>query len=210
MRTAAPPWRVSAGRCSLFVAVLFATLLSRGHASACALEGDDVVLKRVVVGYTYPDSLDVLGAVSRATLAGKLDRMPTLGAALTPAGRQAEIGRISRLLSKLGLRLARHAPADMPALSIVLLEPMLWSRIAIEKGKPRLSIHVGGPTEGDVVAVTEAPVVAALAENTLSAREAVSLGLIRLYGSAPRLEAARLCLGAGDSHARLRFKQPKS
>jgi hypothetical protein len=209
MRTAAPPSRVSAGRYRLLVAVLFATLLAR-HASACALEGDDVVLKRVAVGYTYPDSLDVLGAVSRATLAGKLNRMPTLGAALTPAGRQAETGRISRLLSKLGVRLARQAPTEMPPLSIVLLEPMLWSRIAIENGKPRLSIHVGGPTQGDVVAVTEAPVVAALAEGTLSAREAVSLGLMRLYGSASSLEAARICLGVGDRHARLRSKQPES
>ena len=120
------------------------------------------------------------------------------------------MGRISRLLSKLGVRLARQAPAGMPPLSIVLLEPMLWSRIAIEKGKPRLSIHVGGPTQGDVVAVTEDPVVAALTEGTLSAREAVSLGLIRFYGSAPSLEAARICLGVGDRHARLRSKQPKS
>ena len=208
MRPAAPPSRVSAGRCSLLAALLCASFFA-GHASACALEGDDVVLKRVAVGYTYPDSLDVLEAVSRATLAGKLDRMPTVGAALTPTGRQAEIGRLSRLLSKLEVRLARHAPAGMPPLSIVLLEPMLWSRIAIEKGKPRLSIHVGGPAQGDVVAVTEAPVVAALAEGTLSAREAVSLGLMRLYGSESRLKAARLYLGAGDSHARLGFKQPK-
>ena len=76
MRTATPLSRVSAGRYSLLGAVLVATLLA-GHASACALEGDDVVLKRVAVGYAYPDSLDVLGAVSRVTLAGELNRMPT-------------------------------------------------------------------------------------------------------------------------------------
>ena len=181
----------------MLAAALSATLLT-GDAPACALEGDDVMLKRVAVGYAYPDSLYVLSAVSLAQLSGQLERTPGIDATLTPAQRRAVILRIKRLLSKLSARLTDHTPTDLPALSIVLLEPMLWSRIALKNGEPRLSIHVEGPTPGDVVAVTEVPVIAALVNGTLSARDALSLGLIRLYGSAPHLAAARICLVTCD------------
>jgi hypothetical protein len=42
---------------------------------------------------------------------------------------------------------------------------------------------VDGPAPGNVV-VTEAPVIEALLAGRLAAREAVALGLVRLYGSA--------------------------
>jgi hypothetical protein len=194
----------------VMIMATFSTTLLAGDARACALEGDDVMLKRVAVGYTYSGSLQVLSAVSSAQLSGQLERTPGIGAALTPAQRQIVLRQIKRLLSKLSARLADHTAAKLPALSIVLLEPMLWSRIALGNSKPRLSIHVEGPTQGDVVAVTEVPVIAALVNGTLSPRDALSLGLMRLYGSAPHLEAARIIFGASDPRPNSLLPDPKT
>ena len=56
------------------VAAGLATTLLAGHASGCGLEGDSMTLEKVAVGYAYPDSLNVMAAVSSARLSGKLDR----------------------------------------------------------------------------------------------------------------------------------------
>ena len=167
------------------------------HASACGLEGDPVTLQKVAVGYAYPDSLSVMAAVSPARLSGKLDRTITIGAQTADELQRAS-RRIGAALWKLRVRLASAARGDVPSLAIVLLEPMLWSRLATADGVPELTIHVDGPAMDDVVAVTEEVVITAINEGTLSAGEALSLDLIRLYGGDAQVASARGWLRASD------------
>ena len=171
------------------VALLFA-----GHAPACGFEGDDVSLRRGAMNWSYPDSLHVLSAVWSAQRTGLLERLPGFDDPAPPspaALRLAQI-RVSSRLSKLRTRLAAAMPAGAPpALSIVLLEPMLWSRIAVDGDALRLTVHVDSAAPGDVVVVTEEPVVAALADGGLSGHDALALGLIRVYGQSEDVAAAR-------------------
>ena len=69
-------------------------------------------------------------------------------------------------------------------------------------GTPRLTLHVDGPAAGDVVAVTEEVVLVAINEDKLTAGEALSLGLIRLYGSDGDVASARAWLQATDNYKR--------
>ncbi len=168
------------------------------HALACGLEGDPVTLQKVAVGYAYPESLSVMAAVSSARISGKLDRTIRIGAQ-TPEQLQMANLRIRAALWKLHARLASGAPGDAPTIAIVLLEPMLWSRIATTNGAPELTIHVDGPAADDVVAVTEEVVIAAINEGMLSAGEALSMGFIRLYGNDRDVASTGAWLKASDA-----------
>ncbi len=189
-------FRARAGWRRMLIAAA-ATALIAGDASSCGLEGDDVTLQRVALNLVYPDALHVLGAVSSARLSGRLDRTLGMDSMLTAEEHRTVMLRISSGLRKLRARLASDARAEPPPLSIALLEPMLWSRITTEEGTLKLTVHIDGPAPDDVVAVTEEPVIAAINNGTLSARDALSLGLVRLYGSVPDVALARSWLQAG-------------
>jgi len=196
-KTNATIWGGAGLRCMLFAAAAIALLA--GYASACSLESDDVTLQRVALDVVYPDALNVLGAVSAARLSGRLDR--TLGIDATRTSEELRMVRlrIDATLEKLRARLALAVPAELlPALSIVLVEPMLWCRVATEGGTLNLAVHIDGPMRGDVVAVTEEPVIAAINSGSLSARDALSLGLFRLYGSASDVASVRSWLRRTD------------
>ena len=185
----------------LTLSVALAAALLTGSASGCGLEGDPVTVERVAVSYAYPDSLNVMAAVSSARLAGKLDRTISIGSQ-TPEQLEKTSLRIRAALWQLQGRLAR-APTDAaPSLAIVLLEPMMWSRIATTDGTPRLMLHVDSPAAGDVVAVTEEVVLVAMNEGRITAGEAISLGLVRLYGSDGDVASARAWLQATDNTKR--------
>ena len=138
-----------------------------------------------------------MAAVSSARLSGKLDRTITIGAQ-TPEQLQRTSLRIRASLWQLRARLASATSGEAPSIAFVLLEPMLWSRIATTNGVPELTVHVDGPATDDVVAVTEAVVIAAINEGTLTAGEALATGLIRLYGSDGDVASARAWLQASD------------
>ena len=53
-----------------------------------------------------------------------------------------------------------------------------------------MTTHVEGPKAGDVVVVTDEPVIAALADGSLTPQAAREGGLLRIYGS--EASAARL------------------
>lgn len=169
-----------------------------GPAWACALEGDDVVLLRSALGVAYPGALNVLAAVSAARRSGRIERWRGLDVPATADERRAERARIERSLGRLRLRLASAAQGWTPALSVVLIEPMLWSRLVPRAGRLDLSLHVAGAARGDVVAVTDEPVLASLDSGRITAAEAQALGLLRLYGQPAQVEPVRAWLERGD------------
>ncbi|OAI40889.1 hypothetical protein AYO41_01820 [Verrucomicrobia bacterium SCGC AG-212-E04] len=176
------------------------TALLLGEALACGLEGDETTVRRFALDYEYPDALQVLGAVSDARVNGRLDRALWINVAtLSPDERQAVMLRIRGGLWKLRARLANGAPAHPPPLSIVLLQPMLWSRIAFEDESLKLTVHIDRPAPGDVVVVTEEAVLAAINSGALSAGDADASGLMRFYGGAPEVAAVRAWFQATDA-----------
>ncbi|MCB2020462.1 MAG: hypothetical protein KDG44_06640 [Burkholderiaceae bacterium] len=196
------------------IAVALAGACLAAPAWGCALEGDDVVLQRSALDVAYPEAINVLGAVSAARHSGLIDRWRGLDDPTTAEERRAERARIEASLVTLRARLAATVDADAPALAIVLVEPMLWSRLAAVRagGTQRaglaLAVHTAGPTRGDVVAVTDEPVLERLNHNQLPAAQALSLGLLRLYGPAPRVEAVRAWLVRGDATASATRPEP--
>ena len=72
------------------------------------------------------------------------------------------------------------------SVAVVLTQTMLWTRYPAGGGiKP----HVAGPESGDLVVVTDDPVVRTIADGRLTVSEAMENGLIRLYGT-PEQERA--------------------
>ncbi len=141
---------------------------------------------RGMLNWAYPDALHVTSAVWRAQLEGAISRDDR------PAAVKALVGfrRITADLSAFRDRLApdRGEP-DLPAFSMVLIGPMLWTRFAPAGGALTMSVHASGPEGEDVVVVTDEPVVAALIEGRITPQAAQERGLIRIYGPADKVSA---------------------
>ena len=160
------------------VAVALAGAVLGGPASGCGLEGDPVALaegrhRLRLSRFAQRDGRGVAGAACRA---GSTARSASVCRRRSNSGGTSL--RIGAALWQLRARLyeVECAGGDAPSLAIVLIEPMLWSRISPAKGAPELAIHVDGPASGDVVMVTEAVVIAAINVGTLTAGEALGSG----------------------------------
>ena len=70
-----------------------------------------------------------------------------------------------------------------PAFSLLLIEPMLWTRFVSEDGDLRAQVHASGPQAGDLVLISGEEVIREVTSNRLTIGEAHRLGLIRLYGT---------------------------
>ena len=65
---------------------------------------------------------------------------------------------------------------------VLLLEPMLWSRIEPGAGSSSLRVHINQPADGEPVLITERVVLEAINQGTVSFEEAYQQGYLRLYG----------------------------
>ena len=159
---------------------------------ACGLHGDDAWLQRGAIYAAYPESLHVATKVWMAQLAGTLERDPAHRPDMAPeARRQIEYLRTALLLRQLQGRVATTpASKRRPAIAVLLLDPMMWTRYIPQEAGVTLNIHVEGPADDDLVVVTEASVIKALAEKRLTVRKAVQLGVLRFYGAPAMSEAA--------------------
>ena len=167
-------------------------------AAACGLEDpNSIATRRGALNMAYPESLHVGTAVWQAQLAGRLPRDPLAQRGdLTPEARATlRLIKANASLGQLALRMsgATTVPAR-PNLAIVLLGPVLWSRFEAGGVSVRPSVHVQGPEGGDVVVVTDIAVVEAIAGGSLGFAEAIELGVVRLYGPAQDVAAARTWL----------------
>jgi len=199
---------MSAGRSSLLLAATVLTALAGGiaPAAACGLEDPSSIgVLRGTLNLAYPQSLHVGTAVWQAQLSGRLPRDPVAQRAeLSPPAR-AQMRLIHATLSmrRLAAALATHARAeDRPPLAVVLVGPVLWTRIEPGARAAEAQVHAAGPEPGDVVLVTESATVEALASGALGVDEALQLGLLRLYGPAGETTAALHWLRAALDGAR--------
>jgi hypothetical protein len=159
-------------------------------ALACGYH-DAVGLNRSALNLAYPEALHVHTAVWMAQLEGVIakadpgtpdDDRPEALRAL--AAYRDTVGQLGLFRDAADARLGGGA---VPAFTVVLVGPMLLTRFEPAGARLAMAVHVTGPTRGDVVVVTDKPVVAALIEGTLTPRSARERGLIRFYGEPERV-----------------------
>jgi hypothetical protein len=147
-----------------------------------------------MLNLAYPESLHVRTAVWMAQLDGVLTRteLAAGGSARSSDDLFQQSLRYRETLARLGALRERIDSAlrgePMPAFSIVLIGPMLWTRFERTDGALNMVAHAIGPASEDVVIVSDAPVVAALVEGQITPQEARGRGLVRLYGSRESVE----------------------
>jgi len=181
----------------LSIAIAAAMFAIAMPAAACGLEDpSSISVLRGSLNIAYPDSLHVGTAIWQAQLAGKLPRDPlALRGELTPEQRGTlRLIRANVLVRQLATKLPDAGGAPRPTLAVVLLGPVMWSRFEPKANGVEASPHTPGPQTGDVVVVTDLAVLDAIAKGTLTLNEALSAGLMRLYGPAADVAAARTWL----------------
>lgn len=163
----------------LVMAAVVATTASRTGSLACGFH-DDVTLMRGMLNWVYPDALHVVGAMATAVAEERLPRSSAEPVA-DPFGMRyrALASMLDRLRDELG---AAAEPLSSP-FSLLLVEPMLWTRFHSDDGELRAQVHATGPRPGDLVIVSGSRVVQALVDGRLAMAEAHRLGLVRLYGA---------------------------
>ena len=185
-------------RRGLVVCVL--TLGAAGAAWPCGLDDpNSAKVQRGMMNLAFPQSLWVRTAVWQAQMAGDLPRDALAEREdLTPQARgMLQLERATGLLKTLAARLGSAPDAgEHPALAVVLMGPMLWSRIEPQGAAALLRTHVSGPVAGDVVMVTDTPVIEALVGGGMGFEHALELGLVRLYGPEAQVGVVRAWLSA--------------
>lgn len=147
-----------------------------------------------MLNWAYPDALHVRTAVWMAQGEGLLARAaPGIDAdPASPAHRLQQMMRLRQTQAGLeALRAGLDAAPDdraLPAFAVVLIGPMLWTRFERADGVLVMTSHVAGPAPGDVVIVTDEPVVAALVDGPLTPLAARERGLVKFYGDAQNAE----------------------
>lgn len=193
------PRRVSGQwRCRAVVAAL--ALAATVPAWPCGFEDpNSVAVQRGAMNLAFPQALHVLGAISQAQMAGDLPRDRLAEREDVPAPMRGTLQRLraGRLLVELAERLgAARDEARHPDVAIVLLGPMMWSRMTQQAGRAVPQVHVSGPERGDVVIVTDTLAVEAIVEAGMSFAQATELGLMRLYGPPERIDALQTWLAS--------------
>jgi hypothetical protein len=152
---------------------------------------DDVSVARGVLNWVYPDALHVIGAI--ATAVGE-KRLPAPSPSPNAFGARSYHGAV-RSLTQLAHQMNARPGGPTPPFSLVLIEPMLWTRFASTGGGLTAQVHVSGPQADDLVVVTGEDVIGEIAGDRLTVGEAYRLGLMRTYGTE---EQIALFLGRHD------------
>jgi len=153
-------------------------------AVACGYH-DDVSLARGVLNWTYPDALHVVGAISKAVAERSLPAPAPLSGGLGLLGYHGT----ARALDQHAHQLRMSSGEMGPSFSLLLIEPMLWTRFVSENGDVRTQVHVSGPQAGDLVVISGEEVIREIAKSRLSIGEAYRHGLIRLYGTEEQVKS---------------------
>ena len=187
-------------RCRLAIACL--ALAAAGAAQPCGFENPESVAgQRGIMNLAFPKSAWVSTAVWQAQKAGELPPDALARRTdLTPQARGTlQVMRATWLLKGMAKQLdVPPGTTNRPAIAVVLMGPMLWSRIEPRDGAvaARAHVHVSGPESGDVVLVTDTPAIEAIVGGGMRFERAQELGLVRLYGSAAQVGAVQAWLAS--------------
>ena len=144
---------------------------------------------RAMIDWAYPKSLYVMSAVWRAQLDGVIAGSAPIKPTPSIVGNYATAAHSMR---RLGEKISsQQADPARPSVSLVLIGPVLWTRFAAGGDRREPQIHTGGPAAGDVVVVTDEPVIKALLNGRLASDAAENRGLIRYYGTQADVSAIR-------------------
>ena len=174
---------------------------------ACGFEDpNSVPARQVVLSLVYPKALYTLGAVDSALRAGVLRREH-----LTALADRLALHRTTANMRRFAADLADGAPSGLPAFSLVLLGPVLWTQFHPGSDGLVADIHTGRPLANGVVIVTDVPVIAALVSGDISGAKADASGLVRFYGDSAEIDGLREALalafpGGVDQKGRARAR----
>jgi hypothetical protein len=143
-------------------------------------------LSRGVLNWVYPDALHVIGAIARAV--GE-KRLPALNPSPNAFGARSYHSTV-RSLNQLAQQMNMPPGERMPlSFSLLLIEPMLWTRFVSGGDGLKTQVHVSRPQAGDLVLISGEEVIKAVVSSRLTIGEAHQLGLIRLYGTDEQVES---------------------
>ncbi len=197
---------MNAPRGTLRATGLVALLLAPPVAQACGYEDpNSATFQRGVLNWSYPNALYVQGAVTQAILDRTIEPpAATRKKDLFGSGFRSAANRLNQFGSEL-----QPGDTDEFPFTLVLIEPMLWSRYAVGEGTVGVSTHVKGPQRGDLVVVTAEAALEEIVSHRLSWERAEELGLVRFYGDP--VQAARLRALAATPAARQQLPaQPRT
>jgi hypothetical protein len=121
---------------------------SPSAADSCGYH-DDVSLARGVLNWVYPNALHVVGAISTAVAERRLPPGAASRGRLDLVGYHGAVRALDRHAQQL-----RLSSGEMPTFSLLLIEPMLWTRFVPDGGDVRTQVHVPGPQAGDLVVIS--------------------------------------------------------
>jgi hypothetical protein len=152
-----------------------------GHESfACGYDNPQSV-SRGFLNWIYPDSLYVIGAISREVAARRLPLANFDQAEPDLFGRR--FGLTKMALEQFGEMLRAASPErSSTSIALVLVEPMLWTRFEPSGDGLRARVHVSGAERGDLVLVSGEAVLGEIANGRMTIGEASDLGLLLFYG----------------------------
>lgn len=168
---------------AIAASLMAAAPVSDGH--ACGYDSPQTA-SQGFLNWLYPDSLYVVGAISKEMAAGRLPVANFDQTGPDLFGHRFKL--TATALEQFGdmLRAASPGPAQ-PSVSLVVVEPMLWTRFDQGPDGIRTTVHISGAQPGDLVLVSGEAVVTEIAARRLTFGQAVARGVVRLYGSAPQI-----------------------
>ncbi len=155
---------------------------------ACAYEDPSAAdFQQGVISAFYPKSLYVLGALTQAQLNGIISSEPA-----PRANYLAGYLRTDRSLHLFGEGLRdRQSEDGALAFTLVLIEPMLWTRFQFDGGRATTLVHVDGPQPSDVVVWTAEAALRQIVDHRMTFARAEELGLVRFYGDEAKVARVR-------------------
>ncbi|NEJ17156.1 hypothetical protein GR211_29920 [Rhizobium leguminosarum] len=174
-----------AGLLAMAVTTGLLTTAPGSEGFACGYENPQDV-SRGSLNWSYPDSLHVIGAISREVAARRLPLANFDQPSIDLFGHRFKLAAISLAQFGAMLRTATSQPLRMPV-AVVLVEPMLWARFEPMGDGLHTAVHISGPERGDLVVITGEAVIAEIAAGHLTLGQAYARGVMRLYGDVAKV-----------------------
>jgi hypothetical protein len=162
------------------IVALAALLLLSGTALPCS-DHEDPAVGRDRLAANYSGALDILpivAAARRERLLPPANPMATLWSDKFPL--QRHVRAVQKFEEALNLAAQGRAPI---AFSMVMIEPMLWTRYAPADDRAKATIHTEGAEPGELVLVSAEDVINAIGNGRWSIGEAHAAGLLGLHGN---------------------------